>query len=69
MLTFVINLAHRTDRMALIDTQLRALNMPYERIDAVNGMGNDNMNDLALIWVSVVFLVVINIHSDPICLA
>lgn len=35
MRTLVINLARATDRMAFMDAQLRALGLPFERVEAV----------------------------------
>lgn len=38
MKTFVVNLDRHPDRLASIDSQLKALNIPFERIAAVDGV-------------------------------
>lgn len=39
MLTFLINLDHRTDRMAFMQAQLGPMGLGFQRISAVNGLG------------------------------
>jgi glycosyl transferase family 25 len=49
MKIYVINLARRTDRLERIDAQLCALDLPYERIDAVDAQTVSD-RDLAPHW-------------------
>lgn len=41
MLTLVINLQRRPDRLAFMAAQLDALGLPFQRIEAVDGSGSD----------------------------
>ncbi|NOR62043.1 MAG: hypothetical protein GQ535_06050 [Rhodobacteraceae bacterium] len=43
MLTFLINLDHRTDRMAFMQAQLGPMGLGFNRISAVNGLGEDDI--------------------------
>ncbi len=43
MLTFLINLDHRTDRMAFMQAQLGPMGLGFQRVSAVNGMGEDEI--------------------------
>lgn len=43
MQIYVINLASRPDRLAFMSKQLDALNLPFTRIDAVDGLGDDDI--------------------------
>lgn len=41
MMILLINLERRPDRLAFMTRQLRALGLPFERIEAIDGLGGD----------------------------
>ena len=43
MRVFLINLACRPDRLSLMETQLSSLELPFSRIDAVDGLGDSDI--------------------------
>lgn len=43
MQIYVINLARRPDRLAFMEAQLAKLQLPFIRVDAVDGLGNDDI--------------------------